>query len=160
MFQRHGSLDKIVLPPTRVFALVCQYILTLSSCLLYITTHYVFTINAFVNLRHFSNATMLSAFVHTILLIEFIYLFNLWRNRQSLLKQQRPDTHSRSYYIHDTSKCSSNFNSVISVDVFQLTNFCICKLDSFFFLYEDGPALILLAFSLSRVNVAFPLLTT
>ena len=23
MFQRHGSLDKIALPPTRVFALVC-----------------------------------------------------------------------------------------------------------------------------------------
>jgi multiple RNA-binding domain-containing protein 1 len=23
MFQKHGSLDKIILPPTRVFALVC-----------------------------------------------------------------------------------------------------------------------------------------
>jgi hypothetical protein len=26
MFQRHGSLDKVILPPTRVFALVCYHI--------------------------------------------------------------------------------------------------------------------------------------
>ena len=45
MFQKHGSLDKIILPPTRVFALVCQYIpVVLSSCFLYIAAPYVFTV--------------------------------------------------------------------------------------------------------------------
>lgn len=45
LFQKHGSLDKIILPPTRVFALVCQYIKLVLSSYFYILQQLMFLLH-------------------------------------------------------------------------------------------------------------------